>query len=283
MLLEFKRGTEAKGDDTGLRWRVGGDRMNPTGVSIVVFACVFGGVLGGMWLRTILPKEHLDAESRDTVKVGIGLIATMTALVLGLVTASAKSSFDSVNDAVKKAAISLLAADRTLARYGPETGELRKTLKDLLDARITAIWSHGLSDPADGPPTAANAGAGPSTTEKILETVRGLTPRDDSQRAAQSRALDLLEAVLQAKWLAAVGEASVPVPFLSVLVFWLTITFASFGVFAPRNATVLIVLFVCAISVSSALFLVLELDGPFDGLIKASAEPLRYAHAHMNQ
>ena len=64
--------------------------MSPIAVSLTVFACVFGGVLVGIWLRSILPKDHLDAESRDTVKVGIGLIATMTALVLGLVTAAAK-------------------------------------------------------------------------------------------------------------------------------------------------------------------------------------------------
>ena len=68
-----------------------------------------------------------------------------------------------------------------------------------------------------------------------------------------------------------------------MLLFWLTITFTSFGLFAPRNVTVLAVLFFCALSVTSALFLVVEMDGPFDGLIKASADPLRYAHAHINQ
>jgi hypothetical protein len=121
--------------------------------------------------------------------------------------------------------------------------------------------------------------------EEVTEAIRGLKPCDDSQRAAQSRASDLIETVLQTRWLAALGvvQSSVPLPFLSVLVFWLTITFTSFGVFAPRNGTVLAVLFVCAASVSSALFLVLELDGPFDGLIKVSPDPLRYAQSHINQ
>src|SRR5262245_39876920 len=98
-----------------------------------------------MWLRSRLPQNHLDAESRDTVKVGIGLIATMTALVLGLVTAAAKSSFDSGAAAVKQAAMNILAVDRVLARYGPETSDIRKGMKELLATRVDAIWSHGLS------------------------------------------------------------------------------------------------------------------------------------------
>jgi hypothetical protein len=75
----------------------------------------------------------------------------------------------------------------------------------------------------------------------------------------------------------------VPRPFLLILLFWLTLTFASFGLFAPWNATVLTVLFVCALSVGSAVFLVLELDGPFDGLLRVSADVWRYAQAHLNQ
>ena len=234
-----------------------------------------------MWLRTLLPEHHLDAESRDTVKVGIGLIATMTALVLGLVTASAKSSFDAVDSAVKQTAIDILALDRILARYGSETGEIRKGLQRALGARIDMIWPQGSSKPANLDPMRSGAGA---EAERLADAIRALKPRDDSQRALQSRALDLAEALLQARWLVLAGtETSVPVPFLVILLFWLTITFASFGVFAPRNATVLAVLFVCALSVSLAVFLVLEMDAPFDGLLKVSADPLRYAYAHLNQ
>ena len=254
--------------------------MNPTLISIIVFACVFGGVLGGMWLRTIVPKDYLDAESKDTVKVGIGLIAMMTALVLGLVTASAKSSFDSVNTAVKDAAMNILALDRALARYGPEAREIRQHLQESLGVRIEEIWGEGLSERADLDPAKMRPIV---TLEMQVEAIRGLKPHDESQRIAQARAQDLAEALLQARWFMATGDTSVPVLFLSILAFWLMVTFASFGMFAPRYPMVIFVLFVCAISVSSALFLVLEMDGPFNGLIRVSADPWRYAHAHINQ
>ncbi len=134
--------------------------MHATIVGIIVFTCTFGGALLGMWLRTALPEHHLDAESRDTVKVGIGLIATMTALVLGLVTASAKSSFDDVDTAVKQTAIQVLALDRVLARYGSETGEIRKGLQRLVGARIDMIWPQGSSKPADLDPMRSDGRVG---------------------------------------------------------------------------------------------------------------------------
>ena len=253
--------------------------MNPTVIGMVVFCCASGSALAGNWLRTTLPEHHLDAESRDTVKLGIGLIATMTALVLGLVTASAKGSFDAVDTAVKNTAADILTLDRLLARYGPETGEIRGALRHAVASRIEMIWPQSSSPPAPMQPSVSASGV-----EGLADAIRGLTPRDDSQRLLQSRAVDLAEAVLQARWLVfAGGGTSVPLPFLVVLVLWLTITFASFGLLAPRNATVLAVLLVCALSLGSAVFLILEMDGPFDGLLQVSADPLRYAYAHLNQ
>jgi hypothetical protein len=227
-------------------------------------------------LHALLPKHYFDNESRDTVKVGIGLIATMTALVLGLVTASAKNSFDSVNTAVKTFATQTLALDRTLARYGAETGDIRKELQRVVGGRIELIWPQDSSKPVSLDPL--------SGSEEIARAIRNLKPKDDFQRALQARALDLGETLLQSRWIVSTSVgASVPLPFLAVLLFWLTITFASFGLFAPRNAMVVAVLFVCALSVASALFLVLEMDGPFEGVLKVSADPLRSAYARLNQ
>ena len=143
------------------------------------------------------------------------------------------------------------------------------------------IWPQGSSKPANLDPIRSGAGL---AAEKLAGAIRALKPRDGSQRALQTQALDFSETVLKDRWIVFAGtERSVPVPFLVILVFWLTVTFASFGLFAPRNATVLAVLFVCALSVACAIFLILEMDLPFQGLIKVSADPLRYAFAHLNQ
>ena len=252
--------------------------MNPTLVGLIVFACTLGGALVGNRLRFTLPEHHLNDESRDTVKSGIALVATMTALVLGLVIASAKSSFDAVNTAVKHAAVDVLTLDRLLARYGPETGEIRGALQHAVASQIDMIWPQSSSRPARLEPLAA------WRAEGLADAIRGLTPRDESQRSLQSRALELAEARLQARWVVVASSGtSVPLPFLVALLFWLTTAFASFGLFAPRNATVFAVLAVCALSVGVAVFLILEMDSPFDGLLKISADPLRYAHAHLNQ
>ena len=253
--------------------------MNPTAIGTLVFACTFGGALAGIWLRAALPKHHLSDESKDTVQVGIGLIATMTALVLGLVTASAKSSFDALDTAVKHTAADILTLDRTLARYGPESREVREALYHAVERRLEMTWPQKSARAAELEVPDMTRGA-----EGLVDRIRGLSPQNDNQRWLQSRALDLGEALLQARWVvfSSVGT-SVPVPFLAVLLFWLTISFASFGLFAPRNATVIAVLFVCALSVAGAVFLILEMDGPFEGLIKISPDPVRYVHSRINQ
>ena len=256
--------------------------MNPTIVGVIVFVSTFAGALLAMWLRSTLPEHHLDANTRDTVKTSIGLIATMTALVLGLVTASAKSAFDAVDTTVKQTAAELLALDRVLARYGSEASTIRKGLRDTIEPRIEMIWPQRSSKPGTLETLASATwlvGA-----ERLVTAVQDLKPHNDSQRAFQKRALDLGEKLLAARWLVTdETTASIPVPFMAVLLCWLTIIFASFGLLAPRNVTVVMVLFVCALSVGSALFLILEMDGPFDGLLKVSPAPLRFALEHLNQ
>jgi len=235
--------------------------------------------MAGMHLRTVLPEHHLDAESKDTVKLGAGLVATMTALLLGLMIASVKTSFDSLDTALKQTAAQILALDRALARYGPETSEIRQALQQTLQARVESIWSRdsGKSD------MDAMVSGGVFQPEGLAQAIRALPPHDDLQRSLQSRALDLSEAILQARWLVLAGaESSIPSLFLVILFSWLTISFLSLGCFAPRNSTVLAMLFVCALAVSSAVFLILEMDSPFEGLLRVSADPLRYAYSHMN-
>ena len=253
--------------------------MLPTEIALIVFACVFGGALLGMFLRVVTPEHHLNQDSKDVIKLGMGLIATMAALVLGLVIATAKSSYDAQDAAVKHSAAKVLLLDRVLANYGPETKETRDLLRRTVADRLDAIWPEDRSQPArlDAPEAA-------STAKGIEAWILQLSPQNDAQRWLQSRALQIGSDIMETRWLVLGGlGSSVPLPFLVVVVFWLTIIFGSFGLFAPRNVTVVVVLFLCALSVAGSIFLILEMDQPFKGLMKISSAPLRYTLSQLGQ
>jgi hypothetical protein len=244
--------------------------MSSIVIALVVFLCTFAGGLLGIRSREALPEHHLSGESKDVVRLCMSLIATMTALILGLVTASAKSSFDAEDAAVHSAAADVLVLDRTLSAYGPDAQPLREQLHDVMRARVEAS-SRGQSPLAVAAP-------GLSPGEKLLQGILALVPKDDAQRWQQSQALSIGSDVLKTRWLSAIGESSsVSTPFLVVIVFWLTTIFWSFGLFAPRNATVTAVLLLSALSVSASVFLILEMQTPFSGLLRISNAPLRFA------
>lgn len=253
--------------------------MHPTVIGIVVLACTFAGVLLGMRLRSALPDQHLSGDTRDTIKLGIGLVATVTALVLGLLTASAKSNFDALDATVKHAAAGLLSLDRTLARYGPEAAEIRRQLKQAVAQRIDSIWRREHSGKG-----AVDPSLNMHATENISTEIHRLAPGTDEQRVLKTRAVAAAESLLDVRWAVVAGtSAPVPLVFLTVLVVWLTVTFTTFGMLAPRSRTMMLVLFVCSLSVSGAIFLVLEMSSPFDGLISVSSAPMDYALEHLNK
>ena len=165
------------------------------------------------------------------------------------------------------------ALDRTLARYGSEAAEIRAAMKPIMSQRVEVMWPADLSRASEIDNTPA-----PQEVEGIAARIRALKPQTDEQRWLQSRALELGDSLFQRRSLivASIGS-SIPLPFLGILLFWLTIAFAIFGLFAPSNATVISVLLVCALSVAGAVFLVLEMDSPFQGLIRVTGEPLRFA------
>ena len=253
--------------------------MNPMTIGILVFAVTFGGALAGIWLHTRLPESHLSADSQATVKVGIGLIATMTALVLGLITASAKNSFDTLDAAVKQSAAEVLTLDRMLARYGPESAPARVELRKTITTTRNKAWPDSALEA-----NVAQIAAAPASAERVVAHIRALPEQDDDQRWLKGRAMDVSEQLLETRWLifSTIGS-SVPVPFLVVLMFWLTLIFVSFGLFAPKNGTVISILFVCAVSVASAIFMILEMDGPFGGVIRISPEPLDFALSQLDK
>jgi hypothetical protein len=202
----------------------------------------------------------------------MGLVATMTALLLGLVTAAAKGSFDSQDAAIRNAAASILTLDRLLARYGPETQPTRDLLKRTTAERLETTW------PSSGRGSGLASAQASTAGEEIENLVLQLTPTTDTQRWFKSESLKLTEDVLKTRWrVLGSTSGSVSRTFLIVVIFWLTMTFASFGLFAPRNATVMAVLFIAALSVAAAVFLILELDGPFEGVVKITSGPMRFA------
>ncbi len=247
--------------------------MNSLTIGFISAGCIFGGVLLGMLLQKVLPEHHLDTASKDTVKVGAGMLATLTALVLGLLVSSAKSSFDGMNAGIAQAGAKVILFDHILADYGPETKEVRDELRHTVASTIERIW-----------PTKKTGSGGLRALEsvdaaKILQAkLRELTPKNDLQKSLLAQASQISSDVLQTRLLLMEGQQNtLPPSFLVLLIFWLTGLFISFGLFAPRNGTVLAVLLICALSVSSAIFLVLEMNRPLDGFIKASNAPLRKA------
>jgi hypothetical protein len=207
----------------------------------------------------------------------MGLIATVAALVLGLLIATAKSSYETQDAAVKHTAAKVLLLDHMLANYGPETKDTRHLLRRTVAARLEAIWPEDRSQRARFDPPGAVPAA-----ETIEAWILQLSPQNDAQRWLQSQALRVGRDIIETRWLVLGGLASsVPVLFLVVVVFWLTIIFGSFGLLAPRNATVVAVFFLASLSVAGSIFLILEMDQPFEGLMKVSSDPIRYALAQL--
>lgn len=247
--------------------------MNSLTIGFISAGCIYGGVLLGMFLQKVLPEHHLDTPSKDTVKVGAGMLATLTALVLGLLVSSAKSSFDAMNAGIAQAGAKVMLLDHILADYGPETKEVREQLRHTVASVIERIWPE-----KKGGVGGLRALESVDAAKTIQAKLRELTPKDDLQKSILAQASQVTSDVLQTRLLLMAGQQNtLPTSFLALLIFWLTGLFISFGLFAPRNGTVLAVLLICALSVSSAIFLVLEMDRPLDGFIKASNAPLRKA------
>ena len=251
--------------------------MSSITVSLIVFACVFGGALVGIFLHAVLPQHHLAADSKDIVKLGMGLVGTMAALVLGLLVASAKGSYDAQSAELTQMSANIGTLDRALALYGPETKEMRAMLRGLVVRFLDQIWS---KDGTSASPVAPTSAGG----EILFEKIQGLSPKNDAQRSLQSQALSIGVDVGKTRWLMYAQQAtSVSMPLLVVLVLWLTFIFISFGLFATFNATVVSSLFVAALSVSGAIFLILEMYTPYAGMIQLSSAPLQAALAHLGQ
>ena len=251
--------------------------MSAITVSLIVFVCVFGGSLLGLVLGKRLPEHHLSDKSKSAVMLGIGLVGTMAALVLGLLVASAQASYNAQSAELTQVSSNIVMLDRVLAHYGPETKEVRQTLKNAVAVALNRMWSKDRGGPPPLEPTSAE-------NEPLYDRIQALSPKTDAQRSLQSQALGMAVSLGQTRWLMyEQGATSVPNPFVIAMVFWLTIIFVSWGLFAPYNGTVIVVFLLAALSVSGALFLILEMYTPYGGLIQISSAPLQMALAHLGR
>lgn len=248
-------------------------------IGLVTFACAFGGVLTGLFIRKFLPEHHLNKESRDAITMGAGLIVTLTALVLGLLISSAKDNFDAMNNSLVQNGAKIIVLDRVLGHYGPETATIREELRNIVTSSIAMIWPRGKSSEA-----ALKRYEATPRMEDIQDKLRELVPQNDSQHSFQSQALGISNELLQSRWLTIEQmQGSLPTVLLAVLLFWLVVLFTSLGMLAPRNATVFAVLFVCALSVSGAVFLIYEMNRPLTGMMKISDAPLLKALEYLGK
>jgi hypothetical protein len=227
----------------------------------------------GSYLRLVLPDDHTQSDSKDILMTSAGMMATLIALIIGLLVTSAKGTYDDTTSSMTQGSAKIITLDYYLSHYGPEAKEERELLRQATASGIERIW-----------PDESAQGADLAKMEKatgmadIYNKIRELSPQNDSQKYLQTQALQIGADMMQSRWmLIEQSQTKLPGIFLVVLTFWLTVLFAQFGLLAPRNLTAKTALFICALSVSGAIYLILELNDPLEGTIKVSSAPLHKA------
>jgi hypothetical protein len=246
-------------------------------IACLVFVCCFGAAQVGLYLR--LPNHHLDGDSKDTVRLVMGLIATMAALVLSLLISSANSSYDTQAAELRQMSADITQLDRVLVLYGPETQEIRALLRLALTGAHQRVWHPDDSQRLDLDPASGRA-----QTDAFYAKLQSLVPKTAAQSRAQDAAWQLTASLVRMRLLM-YEQLNSPVtwPLLVVLIFWVSELFLGFGLFARFNVTVIVTTTVGAISVAGAILLMLELNRPYSGLIRLSDAPIRAALAGMDR
>jgi hypothetical protein len=247
-------------------------------VAAIAFVFIFGGAVLGIFLRRAFPEQHLNSDTRDVVRVGTGLVATLSALVLGLLIASAQSALQTQSNQIRQMTANVILLDNLLARSGADAQPVRALLRSGVKSLVERIWREQDVAATNSAPFEATAQA-----DLFFDSLLKLTPRNDAERITQTKAIQLGIDLAQTRVLFAQSSYSVPKPFEGVLVFWLSAIFISFGLFARPNVIIAATLSVCALSASTAIFLIVELSHPFTGLMSITSEPLLNALAPLDR
>jgi hypothetical protein len=245
--------------------------MSSLATTGIVFVAVLGSAFLGMFLRKLLPPEHLSADTKDIVKLTTGLVGTILALVLGLLIGSSKGYYDTQSAELIQSSAQIILLDRVLAHYGPETQPARGLLRAIVANVFDRTWSR--QSPGTSPADPAL-----TTGERLFAAIQQLTPRNDAQRSIQGQALNMVAGLGQTRWLMYEQSiARMPRALLTMIVFWLCVLFLSYGLFAPPHATTIATLLLCAVSVAGAILLIMEMYDPYRGLIRIPSAPMQAA------
>ena len=251
--------------------------MNAAVVGLSVAACVFAGGLAGLRLHRVLPQAHLTKETQEVVRLATSMLSVLTSLVLGLLIATAKGTSDAVDHEMRGHAADLIVLDGALRDYGGDAAAARALLRRYTDRTVQDVWQR----PGDPQAALDDVPAG-ALLDQVRQAVRALSPDDAGQRWLRDQALQTATSLLrQRRQMIEQAGPSVRPVVLAVVVCWIVAIFAGFGLNAPRNATVAGAFLVCSLAIGGAVFLILEMDSPLDGVLRISARPMLGALAHM--
>lgn len=249
--------------------------MSSIVVGLLAFALFFGGALLGMRVGRSLPDHHLDDASRNLLTLSLGIIGTMAGLVLGLLVSSATTSYNAQRSELLDASSKIVLLDRILAHYGPGAEAARHDLRLGMQQALNQMWSQNGTTARHLDPRAVRG-------EIVADDLDELAPSNERQRTLKPEAMQLALSVAQTRWLMFEQSGSaISVPLLVLLIFWFTITFVGFGLLAPPNGTVAVALGLGALAVSGAIFVMLELYTPFEGIMRLPSAPFREALEHL--
>jgi anti-sigma factor RsiW len=244
----------------------------------LAFAVIFGGGLLGFLLSRRLPESYNDAGTRAVLIAAIRTVSLLSALVLGLLVATAKNKFDANTAQTERFAADVMSLDRELANYGSDATDIRTLLHRYVVAKIATVWPY-----LDGPKPAPDDPPPWRLIEETQQRLRALHPQSEVQRATLSGALQIAGDFTRSTWLQKAQEGDhVPQPFVLILMTWLFLLFAGVGLFAPRNVVTVAALLVTALSIASAIALIDDLDAPFRGFVVVSPQPMQRALAEIS-
>ena len=244
--------------------------MGPLTVAGLSCAIMLGGAAAGARLRRALPSHHLDSNCKDIVRLGGGLVATIVAVVLGLLINSSNGAFEAQRTELRRMAADIMLLDHLLAgyKYSSETRPIRVLLRQGIGQFVDRAWT---PDASHAPPDFSPH----SIAADIYRSIQTLPAQTPEQQIVRTQAATLAVDVARTRlMLFEVMHAPMPYAVVGVLVFWLMVLFLSFSLFTPVNRTSVVALVVISVSASAALFLFLEMSDPFTGILHIPSRTL---------